>query len=568
MAIKTELNRLLNKKGWTGEEIGRAMILSLCDEYRRTLQGEKDIKPLFPPERIYQMVGSITNSYDGKRYNRYVGLQNWLQRTQAAGQTFKNVLALEDNFIRNEIGSSILIERLNNASMSSPLILSRQQYEAKKAERLEWLQHEHEGVELDAGQLLLITIHALMGKLATEPKKANPLKAIRKAYLKQRLTTDYVRRAYADCMALGYYALPDGTTTEGMTEEEEQAALSPYWHKKAAKADPVELFKADIEKHRAAAEGRDPDEEQHEAEDGPRFIQYAEAPATVSKWEALEECGVYELFEALDDPEAEPEDHAEQAQALADEYPEIVAAALADMAKRYPAILGAVKGLPVEEWEGFTVAWADLYAADFYGIRAGTERESFIFDGNRRALLNGVAILTPDSESHLGEAGVYTDPTPDKETIFSLGLRKYLPENPEYLECIKRAEQARANIEYSLKWALGFDAAIDMIAAYIEIPEFTIFKLGAEALAARVEETNKLLGGYYDLIGAYNYANPADEQLLLGVMRDVFYPLRVEELRPPEKVLAEAKALLLDDMKAFEAQDMKFIHILTEWREA
>ena len=76
-----DINRLLKKKGWTGEETGKALIYSLVNDYKQTLAGSTDPKPLFPSERIREMLhGFRASASDIETYNRYIELQNWIKQ--------------------------------------------------------------------------------------------------------------------------------------------------------------------------------------------------------------------------------------------------------------------------------------------------------------------------------------------------------------------------------------------------------------------------------------------------------------------------------------------------------
>ena len=57
-----DIKRLLSKKGWTGEETGRALILNLINEYKQSMEGSRDPKPLFPREKITEMLHGFRTS--------------------------------------------------------------------------------------------------------------------------------------------------------------------------------------------------------------------------------------------------------------------------------------------------------------------------------------------------------------------------------------------------------------------------------------------------------------------------------------------------------------------------
>lgn len=63
--MNTDIKKLLNKKGWTGREVGRAVLMSITDAYKQSLLGNPDPKPLFSQAQLNKMVRSITDSREG-----------------------------------------------------------------------------------------------------------------------------------------------------------------------------------------------------------------------------------------------------------------------------------------------------------------------------------------------------------------------------------------------------------------------------------------------------------------------------------------------------------------------
>jgi hypothetical protein len=573
--VRASLNQILKKKTWTGDEVGRAIILDLCDSYRRSLEGDKDPQPLFSPEKLTLMVSSLTKRSDGIRYNRYVGLQSWLQRTQPIAQYFALRLQYEIAQLNTMLNISTDIDEESIKAEQHPLIMTQKQYDEYRAARIEELLKENDGRIFPIGSLILMAFVDHMAKLENEPAKANPLKAIRKAYQKQRLTTDYVRKGYPIAADLGYWTFPDGTSSLDMTEEETSAKLKQYDedepedHEAQINAftnSAVEDFLAAIREHSADAEDQPAPEEQPKQKpaDGPEWHEITEAPEETTKWEALSSCSPYELFFDVDEPEAE--DYMEQAEALAAEFPELVAAMLADIAKHYKS-LGITADMPVKEWAEHTFTYRQLYELNFYGMKDALEEERNIFSGNVRALVFGVAIIKDKTPSGFTprwiteETGHYHDPAPSNE-YNTIGFGRFTPENPDYVENMEEIEGARQRIEASLKFALGFDAGVQLITDFLNIPEFVIFKINAEGLKEKVDAFNKYVAVAYRKLDIPT--NPHRETTT-EALRDLYYPIKIKELETPPEALAKAQELLDDNMKAFELENAVFISALTEW---
>lgn len=81
--------------------------------------------------------------------------------------------------------------------------------------------------------LLLELLSFYRDQLHKEPRKANPLKAVRKEYQQREVTSAYILDHYNEAMCNGYYTLPDGRRSDQMTDEEWREAVSPSAARKA-----------------------------------------------------------------------------------------------------------------------------------------------------------------------------------------------------------------------------------------------------------------------------------------------------------------------------------------------
>ena len=66
------IKRLLNKKGWTGRELGIIEVTNMAVMYKQRLNGEP-VKPIVTPEQFKKMLHTIDSSAQGKIYNGYYG---------------------------------------------------------------------------------------------------------------------------------------------------------------------------------------------------------------------------------------------------------------------------------------------------------------------------------------------------------------------------------------------------------------------------------------------------------------------------------------------------------------
>lgn len=577
-----DVKRLLSKKGWTGEETGKALILDLIDSYKQTLAGSRDPKPLFPREKITEMLhGFRASRMDIEAYNRYINLQNWIMQYQAVAnanlQRFNscfNEFVSIHNAAESAENEYRFIERL-------PRIITQKQYEELKAKRIEeQLDPEGDGTDAigdNVFALILRLIKYYARELEAKPKAANPLKAIRKRYSAKAVENRAYILGYNKETGEGYYTLPDGTRSDEVDRETWQARLlhySPDIQRLQAEAEEGYAYQEGslsyerlTKKARAAHMGEPAPEEGRSAT---TWHIYEEAPEGLTKWELIRadadgDAYFSEYIPALTGEEITPEAFIADAEAFKKEFPELVEAAfkaLDAMGYTYGEE-GKEKPLsacPVEEWETTVFTWRELYNASFPGFREDIESDFNIFDGDKRAILNGVAVIRPSDFllkpingrtcAAIDENGYFVEP--DGETLFSnlFGLNAYLPDNPESGDNIDKVERNRAALDESLRFIIGYDIALELIAKEIGIPDFTIFKADGERCLTRTRALNGLFDLLYTHIDEIAYRDKERKAAKLQALRDVFYPIDTDALSVSEGRRKKA-AKMLEGLEAF-----------------
>ena len=130
------INQILNKEGWTGEELGRLDIAVLMQAYGKTLKG-KDGKPLITPDQLQKMVNTIDNPKEGKIYNEYVGLHNWIARQVPQIDLSEMKLQIALNSLVQAISNAKMAEEHNAYMRSLPAIFTAKQYKDIKEKQIE-----------------------------------------------------------------------------------------------------------------------------------------------------------------------------------------------------------------------------------------------------------------------------------------------------------------------------------------------------------------------------------------------------------------------------------------------
>lgn len=577
-----DINRLLKKKGWTGEETGKALIYSLVNDYKQTLAGSTDPKPLFPSERIREMLhGFRASASDIETYNLYIELQNWIKQYQAVANAYFQRFQSSINEFIAVVRSAETAESEYRYIERLPRIMTQKQYDALKAKRIEeTLDPDGDGTDAIGDSLLYLIFRAVdyfALQLEREPKKANPLKAVKKRYQKQPETNPAIIAVWMKEQSEGYYQLPDGTRSDEVSKEEWQERFlyfSPDMQRLLAEAEegltglPGSLSYERLTKEaRAAHMGEEPPEKGKSAA---TWHTYERAPEGLTKWDIIEahasgEIFFSEYYPSTESDTATPEDYIADATAFKKEFPELVDAilkALDAMGYTYGEEGRPLSAIPVEEWETTVISWRELYNASFPGFREWVEADTNIFNGDKRALMNGIAILRASDllkgvqgrrSLAIDEEGNYIEP--DGSTAYSdlFGLEKYTPANPESGDSINDIEENRKALEESLHWLIGYDTALQLIAEEIGIADFTIFSVDIERCLTRTEAVNNLFDMLYQDIAAIDYADKEKKAAKLEALRDVFYPLKTDELAISDGRRKQA-AKMLEGLEAFSTR--------------
>lgn len=574
-----DINRLLKKKGWTGDEVGKALILSLIDAYKQALEGKRKPKELFSSEQLSTMVSSLKDRYQITRYNRYIGLQNWTTQYQAVAHSYCQLM---DGIIARYMLTLTNAEMADNVYRyiaSLPAIMTQKQYDEIKAKGIEEQlagDKGDDGIGFGIFGLINHTICHFVDQLEKAPEKPNPLKAIKEKYRKEPVVTERILSRFNKVMGYGYYELEDGRRSDQMSSEEWQDALATPAYKAARGSG--ELSPTAIERSLIRAKrifnGTTP-EEAEEAEDElsngltlpTTWHYYEDVPEDLNKWDIIEGKELYEYYPVLegkystDNPD---EEHIEQVKAFREEFAELTDVIIAEINKH---IGDKIESIPIEQWETHIYLWRDLYNSGFIGFREWIEQDSNIFK-DKRALINGIAILRPsdilDRSPRIDENGYYIDPHKEQRNSLKLGLERYTPANSEYLEAIEKLETDRANLEEALYYVKGYNKAVDLVAEYIGIPEYTLFRADSEKYDERVDAINNFVALLYERIADLEYKDKDAQETNLQVLKDYFYPFKTKELTIPESAIEKARELLNDNMKAFEAQNGVFINLLAE----
>lgn len=123
--------KITDKKGWTGEEVGRLILKNSIHSYNEAMKGVRNPKPIFSQNELEAMVSNISydNRMNGEIYNRYIALDHWLGKYVAITNSVYSTSLSEIKSIM------ILVENIRNIQEGFydrsrlPIITTREQFE-------------------------------------------------------------------------------------------------------------------------------------------------------------------------------------------------------------------------------------------------------------------------------------------------------------------------------------------------------------------------------------------------------------------------------------------------------
>lgn len=585
-----DIKRLLKKKGWTGRELGILELSNMAIMFRQALEG-KEPQPIVEQARFREMINGITDRQQGQIYNGYISIHEWLSIRYNIAQTQLQQAQLQYRTLAAYVTDAIFAEDVYCYIEQLPAIMTEKQYrDAREAGLKKWL-YDEDGTERGDSLAALIErgISFYTKQLQTNPAKPNPLKAIRKKYIAEPVKSKLILEGYNEVMGEGYYTIEDGSgrRSDTMTAEEWQEAITTPAMKQALKTTDGSgteytqqiATRRLLERAKVIFEGgteADADKAQHKKdyEKGlatPCKWHYYEAPPEgLTKWDIVEADLMFFygcIFCGMDGSEGE---YLEELEDFLTEFRELADAIIADIEKLYLTgkdplqplpvegrePLKDIASLPLQDWSSTVFSWGDLYKLDVYGFKKDAEADTTIFDGNKRAILNGIAILRAsdllDRSPRINESGYYVEPD-IMHTLSNFTLEAFFPEAADYADNLEIVETARQTLIESYYHLKGYNYALEIIARYYDVPDIVIFQMNTAGIEDKIQALNELVPILYKKIRDTDYEDKELKERKLQVLKDLFQPIDYEALTIPEDSREQAEQLL-DGFKAFKPE--------------
>lgn len=554
-----DIQTLLAKKGWTGEEVGKALIASLLNDIK--YQGQEH-NQLFSQADFDKMESSLNTNRDYLAYGVYSDIYRTIvdayNRGQGLYQQFYNGYYQYLIHLKDAMRADKALEEVENY----PLIMTRTQYEKHRQEAQDRLRSLPESF-----YSLIFSILSSCISYAGDGKKelipANILKAL-ETTKKEKATNKRILSNYNQDMGEGYYTLPDGRRSDELTEEEWTTAL----FKANTKDKGYELFfkGADaIREEYKRITGQDfpeaTDEEVTQAfafaleqrsnpandiencaeivftgEKSPLEWHYYTDTPELSKYDILDQLlGRYSGAYEGDIPEKD------QLKEFKTDYPALYEALEAYIKENVPT----AKSLkPAQYYKNF-ISWGELADLNILGFDFVTTDTDIIdllvdmkalkFADRKRALFRGIAVIQEERSYLLDEQGNYKERSNPIDKLESLDALDREPNAKEKLEKLQE------NLfKPALQYLYCYNSLIDIIGAVYDISGIEVAKFDTSMFESQLKNFNSLL--YY--FHANVYGDAEEKTRKRAIIKDLFSPVYAEELKPTEEAITAVKAEL------------------------
>ena len=579
------INRLLNKKAWTGAEVGKALIASFAHDVRN--KGNKDKEPLFTQAEFNRMTDSLQTEQQIGAYLVYEKIYSSCIDSFNRSESFSQQFLHGYYRLLTELDRVMQADHALKAVEEYPLILSKAQYERILAAE----QEKKRSTETTFNYILFDYLVYCIANIAEAPE------AIRKAIeacKKEAVSNSRILDNYNDDMGEGYYILPDGTESRSCSNEEWQQALQKAYIKEHNLPKDITeqelkeyVFNYNAARHLQVMEllfkGKDAllewakeqgfDTEELEQSDIEDFVErvlehevsYAKGTiaGTLSTGSLEREnyCKWVDIKEAPEgltkyDIIAEPELLNRYSGGFSDDIPE--EQQLEEFIADYPALYKAltaelkkalkIKSKPAADkiytWGeladiglGFYPSYIEVTDTDIidYYCSTDTEEEK---QKRQRAAFRGIAVIAEGSGCNCNidkATGDYIEPVNPYTQVMSL-------DSIGIEDAMQIEGYTSILIAPAARYLLAYNAFLDILAVSYDIPDIEAGKADLSGLESRIDAYNNLLYMAFEGMAGSKEEKRRKRKLL----QDYFSTIDWNSLKPTPEAIEEVTKQLND----------------------
>lgn len=539
------IDRLLKKKKWKGEEVGKAVILGFVNDYEN--RAKQSYIPLFTQEDLTKMLDGITDPREGRIYNDYINLYNGIVSEYNQSEAYNQ--QVQNGFYRvlthvNEVRRA---EDVKGVIESFPLIMTQKQYSKTREKAIA----RKEAFEVTYQDLIFDALSFYLGEgKGRKPRAPKPIKEALGALKKEPFTNPVILGLINKTWGLGYYLFPDGKRSDQMTKEGYAEELNKYEPFRQInidlEGDPEELSERRLEK---ILDNYKHNYNGTEEEDLLKWCYYEDPPEGLTKWDVL--AGDYDMREVYTGASDEHRT-VEFINEFAKDYPLLLEALRTDIATKKG--LESTINLKPEEYFNGLATWGELAKNKVYSypslveidgyaitevIQSNDEKEEH--SNRTRSAFHGVAVLQEETltmSNNIDDNGEYKNPYIDLFKHFN-GLETY-GKDPYYKKTITDAIDI--SLVPGLKSIEAYNVLIDLIAKEYNLKELLTIKKDMEPLKKQIEGLNGLI------LALYNHLKGTEEEIKNNrtTIKEIFKLIDLDKIKPAKDAIESAREEIRD----------------------
>ena len=594
----SKINRLLNKKGWTGVEVGKALVASIVHDIKH--QSEPDYKPLFSQSDFDKMESSLSTERDYLAYgvyrDIYSGLIDAFNRGQGQYQQFYNGYYRYVMHLKDAQTADNMLERAELV----PYVMTEEQYNRLK-ERAET---RLKGFTESFSTLFFTMLSAIMENPEDAPEA---IRTAIEATKEEAVTNEHILSSYNETYGQGYYQLADGTRSDQLQGEGWQERLKADYLKKhklyvngelaswedtaihyntERKLKGFELFFNGIDAVKAlykehTGEDLPPEDEvgimkalesligygdkslrtalesgtvplhpaltsvkallEGELAEGAVWHYYTDPPTDITKYDILEET---EFYNGADAEDGEP--HLTEFKA---DYPALYKALEAYIKELIPQ----AKSLKPAQYSKEFISWGELAelgikkyitltTADEHDITELIAQEDEDTVENllkrRRIFLNGITIAKEPRAYQLNESGDFIDNMQDVLMLATINSVDSIAQSESQREDLVAFQENL--FKPALRYIYAFNALVKILGAVYDLEEMGEVELKTTRFESQLDALNNMLYMFY----AEVYGTQEEKDRKRELIKEIFCPVDYEELKPTAEAIEAVTAEL------------------------
>ena len=568
-----DIKKLLRKKGWTGKELGQIELSNMCYQFDQQLHG-KTPTPLVSREEMDKMLQTInTNQAQIDAYNTYILIHRWTNVIYNIASAQEQQIQSNIKTLFNYIHVSHALEEAYSFTTKLPVIMTEKQYNDFVVKR------EDEICHLDSNKMnynslwgmFIEALAELSRKLENDPSKDNPLKALKPQLEKEKVTSQIIFDRFNDAFNNGYEVIDEtGERSDQMTDEDwEKAIAAPelpesqrtQYGKVLSSSASCDFEIAKAMFYGASEEDIQEIKDKYNPQKHTTWHNYDNPPDDLTKWDIVS-ASAYSLINLYpssigDDKEelfSETRKKAtlEEASAFKEEFPTVFKAVTEDMRK----YLGDVVDAPIEQWADIVYSWEEIHKMQYYGFNDTFFSDTGIFDGNKKGLFNGVAILKEGTfnKHQIDDRGYYKAPN-IFDSFSVLSIDSLFSDSPHYADNAEEVEISRERMLESYYFLLGYNKAIDLVADYFDVPALSVLKLQSKLYEKKLLGLDAMVVMLYREIADNDYEDKELQKKKLKVLKDFFPPIECEKIQIPQECI-DAAIEAFKDSRVFEGSEL------------